>query len=89
MSKSRFEVTLEVGVVVEVEDDVIAGVLNEDWRKTFYQHIKKPEDVASHIAYNFVRHGTSLSNLDGFGDCEDSDARCSNEHWAIDSVRKL
>ena len=65
----------------EVDDDVIEGVLSDEWRSTFYQFYT-PGDVAEHIARNALR-GTRLSFLDGFANHSDDKAKVTSEEWEL------
>lgn len=61
--------TYKVRVIQEVEleiDSKIIKAVDENWRKTFYKHVKTPQDIANHIGYNVLVNDAQLSNLDGF-----------------------
>ena len=67
MAKRKFLV--ELTCEVEIDDAVIAAC-DAKWRQSFYP-LKKPEEVAAHVAYNMLVNGASLSQLDGFADKSD------------------
>jgi len=64
-----------VGLLVEIEIDeqLLAGVLTDEWRDRFYQ-LWTAEDVAGHLAYNLAQD-RRLSSLDGFADQDEDRAR--------------
>lgn len=60
-------------VTVEVSQKLLDDVLTDEWRSHYY-NLHTPEDVAAHLAYNFMRD-VPLSLLDGFADQPASAAR--------------
>ena len=61
---------MELDVEVEFDDSLIP---DDEWREQFYQ-IKNAKQLACHFAFNAVVNGmTSISQLDGFADIDDSD----------------
>lgn len=71
MAKRRFVVNFEGYIEIELDDAVI-DVVDDDWRDNLYD-LNTPEEIAAHIAYNFLR-GAALSNLDGWADQPNSNA---------------
>ena len=56
--------------VVKLDQRIINAV-NQDWKKHFY-NLVTVEQIASHIAYNFIVNGVCRVNqLDGFADQPD------------------
>jgi len=76
----QFEVELTVFCTIEIAQSVLDGVLTDEWRAQFYA-LTTPQDVADHLAYNMVVHRAGLSQLDGFADHPDRDARVFGEEW--------
>lgn len=83
--KARIEwfVTAEI----EIADAVVDGVLNDEWRATFYP-LHTREDVVEHIARNALR-GNRLSILDGFADRSDDEAKLTAEEWELTECEVL
>lgn len=69
----KFEVTIEITVLVELEDAVIEAV-DDEWRSVFYS-LHTPEAIAGHIAYNLAVNRWPLSSLDGWADQPDKNAK--------------
>jgi len=83
-SKKRhcFVLTLSQTVYVEFDASIMP---DDDWRKHFYGSIKTPADLAEHLAYNYVANGIEkLSELDGFADKKDSQARFKDNGWDVE-----
>jgi hypothetical protein len=75
MSKRRFEVDFnEYTAVIELDSAVIDAVTDE-WRTVFYPSLKTAEDIAEHVAYNMIVNDAKLSQLDGWADQPDSNAK--------------
>lgn len=75
-----FDVELTVTCRVEIAQAVLDGVLTDEWRSRFYP-LRTPQDVAHHLAYNWIRNSAGLSNLDGFADQPDSACQVTEEEW--------
>lgn len=76
----KFDVELKTTVTIELDDAVIAAV-DDEWRKQLYD-LKTPEQIACHIAYNLVVNSAKLSQLDGWADQPDENARIiDGPHW--------
>lgn len=58
--------TAEFIVVVKIKQSLLDAVLTDEWRKHYY-NLRTPEDVAGHLAFNFMQN-TPLNLLDGFAD---------------------
>ena len=79
--KRRFEVEFsdEYGfdvidtAVIELDQAVIDAV-NDDWRDQLYD-LNTPEEIAEHIAYNLFVNNVGLSQLDGWADQPNENAR--------------
>jgi uncharacterized protein len=82
-NKRRFKISFQVDVELAIEPDLIEEVLKPDWRDTFYEDIREPIDVASHLAYNLIR-GASLKQLDGFAHREETDVMLLSDEWTFD-----
>ena len=77
----KFSGTITINVEIEVSQELIEGVLTDEWRAAFYSKLKKPEDVAYHLAYNAIRNFAVVSDLDGFADRDDTDMKVLSQHW--------
>lgn len=73
----KFEVEIIGSVTIELDEKVIDAV-DDNWRSSIY-NLKTPEEIAAHIAYNFVVNGATLSRLDGWADQTDDLARITDE----------
>lgn len=71
MARYTVEITFEVEM--EIDPEVIALALTEEWRSEFYQ-LANEADVLEMLAYNIAIKDRSLSHLDGWADREDSQA---------------
>ena len=83
MAKKTYKVTFNVEVILKISDELIEEVLQPDWQKTFYR-LTSPQDVAEHLAYNFVRNRAALTSLDGFAHRKEEDAKLLEENWEED-----
>jgi len=63
---------VEFSAEVEIDDAVFDSALTDEWRGDFHDFHERYQ-VAEHIAFNLVR-GSTLSQLDGFADQQDSGA---------------
>jgi hypothetical protein len=64
-TSGEFELTL---------DEQVISVVDDEWRSQLY-NLHTPEDIAEHIAYNLIFNGGYLSDLDGWADQPDSNAK--------------
>jgi len=69
----RFEVGIHTYVEIELDDAVI-NVVDDEWRSQLY-NLKTPEEIAEHVAYNLVINKAHLSQLDGWVDQPDENAK--------------
>lgn len=67
--KQKFRVIFLATIDIELDPKVIAQV-DDDFRENYY-NLKKPEDIAQHIAYNILFNNAELSQLDGFANLKD------------------
>ena len=80
MSKRRFEIEYSVygmplfDVAIIELDDAVIDVVDDDWRKQLYD-LHTPEDIAKHVAYNLLENKIQLSQMDGWADQPNSNAR--------------
>lgn len=78
--KRTFEVTFELNDeeisegIIELDQKVIDQV-DDEWRSFFYKSIDTPEKIASMIARCMCVFNSSLSDIDGFADLDDSMAK--------------
>lgn len=68
----KFKIEYTVWATLELEDDVI-DVVDDAWRKELYD-LRTPEDIAKMIGRNMIK-GTALSNLDGWADQPNTNAK--------------
>ena len=102
MGKRRFEIVLEATAVLEIDDAVIQAVDDEWYGQVHVprnaeelaQHIVEgfhmvaydPVGIATHIGYKMITDGAKLSDLDGWADQPDENARLSAIDWEIERV---
>jgi hypothetical protein len=72
MSKKKYECS--VTATVEVDEDLIKTALEKEWRETFYD-FHTPEEVVAFIAYNLIHNNIRLTQIDGFADKNDNQAK--------------
>ena len=84
MSKRNFHVELSVEADILI-DDAIFEMVDDEWRKDFYD-LSTIEEIVNHIAYNVIVNHTSVSNLDGWASLDDDCVDVKNKYWTIDSV---
>jgi hypothetical protein len=80
--RTSFKIIFNVEATVELAEDMLAGVLTNEWRSQFYR-LMNSYDVAEHIAFNFVKNRAELKYLDGFADRSENDAVLVDESWEI------
>lgn len=79
MGKRRFRLHFSMygenvdSAVIELDDAVIEAV-DDEWCSVFYNFIT-PEGIAEHVGYNLIINGLSLSQMDGWADQPDENAR--------------
>lgn len=73
----KFDIEISGTCTLELDEKVIDAV-DDDWRAHIYKLVT-PEEIAQHIAYNFVVNGARLSQLDGWADQPDERARLTDE----------
>ena len=73
MNKRKFRIIFSGEAEIELDDAVIA-VVDDEWRSYLY-NLKTPEEIASHIGYNFIFNNARLSMLDGWADQPDSNVK--------------
>jgi len=80
--KRKFLVEFRGEAEIELDDAVI-DVVDDEWRSQLYD-LKTPEEIAKHIGYNLVINQWNLSNLDGWADQPNSNARVISEpEWEV------
>lgn len=79
MGKRKFELGFFIydqyvdSAIIEL-DDVVIEAVDDEWRSCFYK-LYTPEDIAKHIGFNLVVNRCLLSDLDGWADQPDGNAR--------------
>lgn len=80
MAEFRGTMRLQVSYTIDIKEAVFQEVLTDAWRQSFYQ-LHTPQDVAEHLAYNFLCNGASLDQLDGFANRPWQDAFIVHNQW--------
>jgi hypothetical protein len=78
MGKQIFEVELHTMATIELDDEVIKAGASDDFYEVMGYRMS-PQEVADHIVYQKIFNGASLSQLDGFADQPNSNAKILNE----------
>ena len=86
MAKKKFIVTFNVTAEIELDEQVIS-VVDDEWRSQLYP-LYNNSDIAEHIAYNMIKNDAHLSQLDGWADQPDSNAKLLSEKWELDEVEE-
>lgn len=79
----RYKCTFLVGIEIDIADDLVEEVTKPEWKNDFY-FFNDPWDVATHLAYNFLRNRAPLNQLDGFAHRKLKDAVIVDEYWDED-----
>lgn len=77
MSKKTATVRFDATITFTIEESALDMIVSDPDRGKFKSH----EEVAGHLAYNFLRNHASLSQLDGFADLEDKIVQNLRESW--------
>jgi hypothetical protein len=83
MSKRTFSVRFDGEFTVELDQKLIDAI-DDDWRKTFYEDVRTPEDIAEHIAFACVVRGFRFSQLDGFNGLPE--AKLHEGEWELEAT---
>jgi hypothetical protein len=83
--RRKFKVVFSVEVEIEIDDDVVADAMSEDFRKSHY-HFTDAAAVAQHLAFNFACWKSRLSSLDGFAQHADGKAKLVDDEWTMTDV---
>lgn len=95
MGKRRFRLNFFMfseyvsSAVIELDDAVIEAV-DDEWRAQFY-NLHTPERIAEHIGFNLIVNRRPLSDLDGWADQPDENARVIEfiewlEGWDVEAA---
>ena len=87
MGKRYFNLRFFGEATIELDDQVI-DVVDDEWRKDLY-NLKTPEDIAEMVGRCMVWNRADLSDLDGWADQPDSNARVIYRDWETDSVEEI
>jgi hypothetical protein len=80
--------TIETDIEIELEDSVI-DVVDDSWRNQLYD-LKSAEEIAEHIGINMVVNDAKLSQLDGWADQPDSNARMTlKPNWSVSYILEV
>ncbi|RLC97211.1 MAG: hypothetical protein DRI46_13185, partial [Chloroflexi bacterium] len=55
-------------------DQAVIDAVDDDWREYLYD-LRTVDDIVKHVAYNLIENGIGLSQMDGWADQPDSNAR--------------
>ena len=77
--KQEFKIRIVGTATLTLDDKVVKGV-DDGWRKQFYP-LRSPKEIAEHIGYNMMVNDCTLSEIDGFADRKDGEARLTNLEW--------
>jgi hypothetical protein len=83
--KRTFEIELTGTATVELDDQVIQ-VVDDEWRAALYP-LHTPEEIAQHVAYNLIVNNARLSQLDGWADQPNTNARVVRLEWETVKVK--
>lgn len=83
MAKRIFKITLTADATIEL-DDAVFDTVDDDWRAGFY-NLKTPEEIAKHIAYNLIANKFRLSQMDGWADQVDDNAKVTGIDWDVEA----
>lgn len=84
MAKQTFTVQLTGEAVVELDDAVIT-VVDDEWRAALYD-LHGADEIAKHVAYNLIVNNLKLSQMDGWADQPDDNARVVTVAWEVDAA---
>lgn len=73
MTDRRFHIEWIVDCEIVLDEEVINRV-DDEWRNVLY-NLRTPTEIAEHIAYNLVMNNARLSQLDGWADMKDTQAK--------------
>lgn len=80
--------TIETDVEIELADEVI-NVVDDEWRKQLYD-LHGAEEIAVHIGYNMVINNAKLSELDGWADQLDKNAKITlRPDWSVSYIQEI
>lgn len=95
----EYDITFNVDATLIIHnDDIIKRVLdNHDdegipqpdikggtgWKNVFYR-LESEEEVIDMLVYNLIYNGSRLSQLDGWGDCDDDDIELKHINTTTD-----
>jgi len=83
----KFQVSVLAIAEIELVDDAISAV-DDEWRECFYP-LNTPEDIAAHIGYNMIANHLSLSEMDGWADQPNENARIVGIEWSATAAKIL
>lgn len=82
----RFDVTFTGHATIDIAEEVLA--LASDANFCSYTGLQSREDIVQHIAFNLVINELTLSQVDGFADRKDDEAKVvegpRTEGWEIE-----
>jgi len=82
-----FRIELEGEIVVGIDQQVI-DVVDDEWRETLYQ-LYTPEQIAEMVGYNMGVNRWFLSQLDGWADQSDENAKLLNMEIWTENVEEI
>jgi hypothetical protein len=79
MAKMHFEIELIGHMTLELDEAVIQAV-NDEWRKQLF-NLKNPDEIARFIARLMAVEQLTLSQIEGWADQPDSNAKIFDVEW--------
>ena len=84
----KFLMTIETDIEIELEDEVI-DVVDDAWREELYD-LDGAEEIVEHVALNMVVNNCNLSQLDGWANQPDKNARITlNPDWTVSYIKEV
>ena len=88
MNRRYFIIIIRGAAVLELDQQVIDAV-DDEWRKYLYD-LHSPEEIAEMVGRCMMTLGTGLSNLDGWADQPDENARLlDGPEWEAERVVEI
>ena len=80
--------TIETDVEIELADEVI-NVVDGEWRSQLY-NLNGAEEIAAHTGYNMVVNQAQLSQLDGWADQPNENAKLTlKPDWEVTYIKEI
>jgi hypothetical protein len=84
----KFRVIVEAEFEIEVADPVIDAV-DDEWREQLYD-LDGVEEIVGHVALNMAVNNAKLSELEGWADQPDDNAKVTSRiEWSTPYVKEI